>query len=160
MSEIQNNDNTWHHLVFTRAGSIVTLYLDGDFHSNWDSAPIGNLNVEQSGLWLGGDQDSVGGGWQSSQQFDGLLDDLRIYNRVLDKSEIQTLYQLEDTKGIVEVPTTCQPATLSYDFKLHIPLLHYSPLAGDDTTMPLSVDMIIKNYDQLEFGVIDYQVIK
>jgi hypothetical protein len=160
MSEIQINDNTWHHLVFTREGSIVTLYLDGDFHSNWDSAPVGNLNVEQAGLWLGGDQDSVGGGWESGQQFDGLLDDLRIYNRVLDKSEIQALYQLEDTKGIVGVPATCQPATLSYDFKLHIPLLHYSPLAGDDTTMPLSVNMIIKNYDQLEFGVVDYQVIK
>jgi len=55
---------------------------------------------------------------------------------------------------------TCQPATLSDDFKLHIPLLHYSPLPNDKTIMPLSVNMRIKDSNQLLFKIVDYKVIK
>jgi len=103
MSDFKVNDNTWHHIVLTRDGSIIELYIDSRFDSVWDSASVGNLSVEKSGLWLGGDQDSVGGGWDSSQQLDGLLDDLRIYDRVLNESEIQELYNLtepSDSSGI------------------------------------------------------------
>jgi len=193
MSDVKINDNSWHHIVFTREGSIIELYIDGIFDSVWDSAPVGNLSVEKSGLWLGGDQDSVGGGWVSSQQFDGLLDDLRIYDRALDASEIQELYnftvlpsdgcsdisdgcftqaELDAAKeagrqACIDDPSSCGisidggvPATLSADFKLHIPLLHYSPLADADAFMPMSVDMEMKDYSQLLFRVTGYEVIE
>jgi hypothetical protein len=52
------------------------------------------------------------------------------------------------------------PATLSYDFKLHIPQLDYFPLADSDTTMSLSVDMGITNPPQLLFKVLDYKEIE
>ncbi len=184
MSDVKINDNSWHHIVFTREGSIIELYIDSLFDSVWDSAPVGNISVEKTGLWLGGDQDSVGGGWVSSQQFDGLLDDLRIYDRALDESEIQELFT-EDDPGIpcftqaeldaakeagrqacIDDPSSCGipisgiPATLSTDFKLHIPLLHYSPLAEADAFMPMSVDMEMKDYSQLLFRVTGYEVIE
>jgi len=57
-------------------------------------------------------------------------------------------------------PQTCQPATLSDDLKLHIPLLHYSPLPNDKAIMLLSIDMKIKDPNQLLFKVLDYKVIK
>ena len=49
---------------------------------------------------------------------------------------------------------------LSDDLKLHIPLLHYSPLPNDKAIMLLSIDMKIKDFNQLLFKVVDYKVIK
>ena len=57
-------------------------------------------------------------------------------------------------------PQTCQAATLSNDLKLHIPLLHYSPLPNDKAIMLLSIDMKIKDANQLLFKVLDYKLIK
>ena len=57
-------------------------------------------------------------------------------------------------------PQTCEAATLSNDLKLHIPLLHYSPLPNDKAIMLLSIDMKIKDSNQLLFKVLDYKLIK
>ena len=53
-----------------------------------------NLTIVQNGLWVGGDQDSVGGGWSTTQHLNGLLDDVRIYDRALSAEEVQVLYNL------------------------------------------------------------------
>ena len=65
-----------------------------------------------------------------------------------------------DGSSTQPTPETCKPATLSSDFKLHIPLLHYSPLAGNDEIMPLSVDMKMTNSSPYIFQIIDYKIIK
>jgi hypothetical protein len=207
MSETRIDDNSWHQVVISREGSVIEFYLDGHFDSVWDSAPVGNLTVEKSGLWLGGDQDCVGGCWESNQQFDGLLDDLRIYSRALSESEIQALYDTEkqapddgddsyqagyeagqqacqdnpadcgikddagyeagkqdgmqvcqDNPADCDIPVggTCEPATLSYDFKLHIPRLHYTPVKDVDTHMVLWADFEPNNLGQLLFQVTGY----
>jgi len=185
MSDARIDDNSWHHVVITREGSVIKLYIDSNFDSEWNSAPVGNLSVEKTGLWLGGDQDCVGGCWDSAQQFDGLLDDLRIYDHALSESEILALYDTEkqppdegdDPYQVgyeagqqacqdnpadcdISVPPdeggTCKPATLSYDFQLHIPLLHYTPVKDVDTPMVLWVDFEPKDLKQLLFQVADY----
>ncbi len=51
---------------------------------------------------------------------------------------------------------TCKPATLSYDFQLHIPLLHYTPVKDVDTPMVLWVDFEPKDLKQLLFQVAGY----
>ena len=49
-------------------------------------------------MWIGADQDAVGGGWQSGQAVHGSIDDVRIYDRALSASEVLALYNLEKPK--------------------------------------------------------------
>ena len=52
------------------------------------------FQVPQNGLWIGPDQDAIGGGWQSTQHLKGDIDEVRIYDRALTESEVQALYNL------------------------------------------------------------------
>ena len=53
-----------------------------------------SMDVASDGLWLGADQDSVGGGWETSQSFKGWLDEIRIYNRALNAGEVNTIFEV------------------------------------------------------------------
>jgi hypothetical protein len=74
--------NTWYHVAGTYDGSTMRLYLDG---------------IEQDTLDIAGAADS--GGWVrlshsgSDEALDGLLDDVRIYDRALSPTEIYNLAQ-------------------------------------------------------------------
>ncbi|HEW98585.1 MAG: RCC1 repeat- and reductase domain-containing protein [Candidatus Parabeggiatoa sp. nov. 3] len=69
-------------------------------------------------------------------------------------------------QACIDAPSSCGisisgvPATLSYDFKLHIPLLHYSPFADVDGIMPLSVDLEMEDSSQMLFKVSGYKAIE
>ena len=76
-------DNAWHHLVGTYDGKRVRLYVDGDEIGSGfqDSIPPimyngGNLHI---------------GHFRFSAFYEGLLDEIRIYNKVLSAVEIQML---------------------------------------------------------------------
>ncbi|MGW5686029.1 LamG-like jellyroll fold domain-containing protein [Nonomuraea sp. NPDC003754] len=74
--------NQWSHLAVTYNGTIVTLYLNG---TQIDQTPMtGNLADNGGALRLGGN--SI---WLD-EFYSGLIDDVRIYNRVQTASEIQT----------------------------------------------------------------------
>jgi RHS repeat-associated protein len=53
---------------------------------------LGAIDIDSGGFVIGQEQDSVGGGFESAQAFDGDLDDLRIYSRVLTATEVFELY--------------------------------------------------------------------
>ncbi len=89
------HDGDWHRLTVTRSGNTVRSYTDGILIDTWSGAPTGAVSVSANGLWLGGDQDSIGGGWESSQQFCGILDDVQIWNTALDQSTIQEWLYIE-----------------------------------------------------------------
>ncbi len=75
--------NTWYHVVGTYDGSNVNVYLNG------------NPGVPRAfpGENLDNSQDvDMGGLNVSSNEMNGLIDDVRIYNRALSASEIQALY--------------------------------------------------------------------
>jgi hypothetical protein len=59
-----------------------------------DSRQTGDSLGDGGALVFGQDQDSVGGGFDSAQALLGLLDDVRIYDRVLSLEEVQALYDL------------------------------------------------------------------
>ena len=85
--------STWKHLVLARPSglNLMNIYVDGSLiHTENISSTV--VSVDPNGLWIGGDQDSVGGGFSSGQQFDGLMDDFRIYNHELSASEVSDLY--------------------------------------------------------------------
>lgn len=76
------NDGEWHHIVMTRNGSDIKLYIDN--------------NEDDSGTYAGniyqGANTMVGSGDGSSLYFNGKLDDLRIFDFDLDTGEIEDIY--------------------------------------------------------------------
>ena len=73
--------NTWTHIAGTYDGSNLRFYVNGTLASTFSLA--GNINVSAGALRIGGN--NVWGEW-----FGGVIDEVRIYNRALAQSEIQT----------------------------------------------------------------------
>ncbi|MCF7986602.1 MAG: LamG domain-containing protein [Methylovulum sp.] len=92
----------WYHILFTRNGvtGVMSMYFNGVLDST-ATLPAGALNVDVNGLLLGREQDCVGGCFQAGQDFNGIIDEVRVYNRILSPSEIKQLYfvglQIEGT---------------------------------------------------------------
>ncbi|SVE37303.1 uncharacterized protein METZ01_LOCUS490157, partial [marine metagenome] len=84
--------DTWRLVSLVRKPGSTVLYLDGDSVKSF-SHTTEAISIENNGLWIGSDQDSLGGGWETSQFLTGKLDDVRIYDRALSAEEIQALYQ-------------------------------------------------------------------
>ncbi len=73
--------NQWSHLAVTFDGSQVRTYLNGTLVSN---------KALSASITARGNAMSIGSDARPTQFAKGLLDDLRIYNRVLTQAEIQT----------------------------------------------------------------------
>jgi len=87
------DDNQWHFVAGTYEASTVSLYVDGVFIG---SVP-GSVVYRTEKITIGAD-----GGVDNF--FRGAIDDVRIYNRVLDAAEIQQLYA-----GVVSPDPTPAP---------------------------------------------------
>jgi len=81
--------NGWTAFAATYDGSMKRLYVNGvlnasgicEYNPNWDVNFIG---------------EGIGGNFAGqAESFDGVIDDIRIYNRALSASEVQQLYQYE-----------------------------------------------------------------
>jgi len=71
--------NTWTHLAFTYDGATEKLYVNGVLVTS--RAQTGTISAANGVLHIGGD--SVWG-----EHFQGLIDEVRIYNRALSAAEI------------------------------------------------------------------------
>ena len=82
------NNDAWHYLVAVKRGANLTLYLDGAIAgTSTDShAPDYALDITLGRVSKTG----------SSRYFNGLLDDVRIFNRALGLAEIRALMQEPD----------------------------------------------------------------
>ncbi len=87
------NDNKWHNVVWTYDGtsiaSGVLLYIDGKSH-----AKDNELNTLSSGSILNNEPLSIGGNDDSTNFFNGQLDEIRVYNDVLTATEVSNLYKM------------------------------------------------------------------
>lgn len=98
-SGIKVNDGTMHHIAITFNGQNMTFYVDGE-----------NLkSIEQAGAIADGVAEAIMVGLLVEQQFgfEGFIDDVRIYNKPLNESEIKVLAGVEEP---ATQPTT-QPST-------------------------------------------------
>ena len=78
--------NEWHHAAFTSGGGSVRLYLDGVQVGEMPTdAFFVNPQMPSMPLQLGAD---VGGWWYP---LDGMLDEVRVYNRALSPAEVAVL---------------------------------------------------------------------
>ena len=70
-----------------------TLYVDGDFVISRTGLETGNTIAAGGTLLFGQEQDSIGGGFQQNEVFNGTLFDVRVWDRVRTESEIAESYQ-------------------------------------------------------------------
>jgi hypothetical protein len=75
----------WHHIAIVKSGNTganLSIYIDGVLDS---VSSVGSVSVPSGTKRMG--QDGGFGNW-----FQGLLDEVRIYNRALTASEIAAIY--------------------------------------------------------------------
>lgn len=91
------NDGAWHHIVITRDSTTgtMTVYLDGVFSGSATSPSGAKTTAFQS---IGRCEDTGA----SPEEYDGLLDDVRLYDRELTAAEVATIYASRGTDGIVD----------------------------------------------------------
>lgn len=90
-----------HHIIVKRTGDQVSIYVDDQLISieTWNSDPI---DIYADTFIFGQEQDSPGGGFQASQSLAGWLDEIRIYDRALNRLEITELStQQQSSNGLV-----------------------------------------------------------
>ena len=79
-------NGTWHHVVYTKNGTNHTIYVDGSLDQQFTS----NADISQNSPLF------IGKRWTRSNDpswFNGIIDDVRIYNRDLSAEEAELLYQ-------------------------------------------------------------------
>ncbi len=101
------NDNTWRHGCATRekASGEARIYANGVF----EKSGLGSKNSldSNSKLTIGDQEDTP------RNKYSGLLDELRIYNRVLSASEIAEIYNFENDPANFSATQTNQTANQS-----------------------------------------------
>jgi hypothetical protein len=77
---------TWYHVVFTRADNTYKCYINNDDKTLSSSGSLSAINYNASTHL------SLGRQSEGSNYFDGYIDDVRIYDRVLSPNEVSHLY--------------------------------------------------------------------
>ncbi len=78
--DVNVNDGEWHHIAGVYDGSKYYLYVDGDLDASKDTS--GTMSISSYPVFIGANAQ------QSGREFDGLIDDVRIYKRALMDTEI------------------------------------------------------------------------
>ncbi len=83
-SDLHTDTLEWHHLVMVVDDTVASLYRDGEFRGDNSGFYDGPFNIGDglSNYYLG-------------RYFKGYMDDLKLYQRALNLSEISMLYELE-----------------------------------------------------------------
>ena len=101
IGEAEVASKAWTHMALTSDGETLRLYEDGELI---DSAPAKSAQVSEGLLLIGADPNFAEG------FFDGLIDEVRIYDRALPGEEIE-----EDMASAIQTPPSEQPVA-SYSF--------------------------------------------
>ncbi len=100
--------NTWNFYTMVLNGDVLKGYLNGEEKDTVTGVATSDTNIED--LHIG---EATGGNFRIK----GMIDEIRIYNRVLSETEIQTLYRGENvSKGLVLwLPFNEGGGTIAYD---------------------------------------------
>lgn len=86
--------NAWYHWIMTTDSSGTKIYINGIFKTS-NTIYVNNTNVDGKELGIGVIVNTNGSAPYTDgnvKYFNGILDDIRIYNRALTETEIQSLY--------------------------------------------------------------------
>lgn len=84
--------DTWKHLVWTHGDNKSCLFID-KVAQGCKSQSTSTVSIES--LILGQEQDSVGNRFDSSQAFNGLMDELVIFDGVIGQTQINQIYNYQ-----------------------------------------------------------------
>jgi hypothetical protein len=97
-------DGNWHHVVATYDGSKKTIYLDGGILTSVSATGLIESG-EGNNLLLGAGRDTS----VPTLLYEGLIDEVTIFNVSLNSTQVNTLYKFEDE--IIIVPETIENST-------------------------------------------------
>ena len=80
--------NQWKHIVCAFDGSEVRIYINGQTQSGWGVSASGNLTPKSHNLGIGVSTENA----NYQNNFEGLIDELKIYDRALSAGEISDSY--------------------------------------------------------------------
>ncbi|TGO02758.1 hypothetical protein PN36_19635 [Candidatus Thiomargarita nelsonii] len=135
------NDGKWHLVVgtYNEHSGMSNVYIDGELNQTKDIGQIGLMQTSVP-VSIGCYLKSADGSFLR-QFFHGTIDDVRIYNRAISKSEIQQLYQMNNPpdncwatyeKGSLHIP--CIKVKGPFDDELHYEAdMQYEPLSDPMT---------------------------
>ncbi|KPK34154.1 MAG: hypothetical protein AMJ65_18750 [Phycisphaerae bacterium SG8_4] len=79
------DDGEWHHVGWVYDGTMSYLYVDGEVDATEENS--GQITVSSYPLYIGDNSQATGRFWN------GLIDDVMIYNRALTQDEVQRVMQ-------------------------------------------------------------------
>ncbi|MDB6059238.1 MAG: cell wall/surface repeat protein [Verrucomicrobiales bacterium] len=107
------NDNQWHHIALTRAGTNGSMYVDGALRTTNSFFPSSTIDFNNTSPLQIGLSPCQGPGGLAP--YTGSLDELAIFNRALTAAEIQSIYNAGSAGkcGLTGPPTiTSQPTNI------------------------------------------------
>jgi len=116
---------TWYHVVGTYDGSIMKLYINGEMESS--ASKTGNIFISNT-EWLIGALNSG-----TDAYFNGIIDDVRIYNRALSETEVRQIF--EDGGGIMDCYNNIDP----YYWQFNMPDMIHIETPDDVETVRTNV---------------------
>lgn len=84
-------DGLWHHYSVTKTGNQACFFLDGVARGCQTGYATAAPSINVGGLIIGQEQDSVGGSFDINQDWQGEIDEVRIYDVVLSQVDINTV---------------------------------------------------------------------
>jgi len=76
--------NQLYHVAAIKSGSMIQLYIDGALISSESDVPIPSFCSNKANIYIGND-------WKKQRAFDGVIDNIKVYNGTLANSEITLL---------------------------------------------------------------------
>ncbi len=85
------NDGKWHHVAGVYDGRRQSLYIDGELDTFAPAAAFTRINTSTDSVHIG-----TNSGFQPLREWNGLIDDLRIYSYALAPEDIKALQEGKD----------------------------------------------------------------
>ena len=79
----------WHHLVGVYDGSNFILYVNGSLDN---STPVSGFNIATAASQTSGDDLLIGALPNNTENFNGDMDEVAIWSKVLELEDVQTIY--------------------------------------------------------------------